>query len=134
MALAKQRERWYNLYETETRDRWRARENEHDRGIRMEPKTVLTLLADLNEKLSNDPRIDGKASATCQSCIHAMDYILQPIPHRAIAYPEDGTATYSEYLKRISRSVRRNRGISDTNYRNLSRLMETLQTELWCYK
>lgn len=96
--------------------------------------TVLYLLNAMSEKLNQDNKISEKKAEICQSCIHSMLYILNPLPHRRISPDFDAQGTYSDYLRHLSKSIRRNKSITPANYQNLNNLLQTLQSELWTTK
>lgn len=94
--------------------------------------TVLHLLLYLNQKLKRDKRLANNTTRICLSCIHSIEYILEPIPHGELPFDKDDN--YSEYLKLLSKSIQRNRELSEINHHNLTTLIQTLQSELWHYK
>lgn len=94
--------------------------------------TVLQLLIHLNQKLKRDKRLANTTTRICLSCIHSIEYILQPIPHRELPFDKNGD--YSDYLKLLSESIQRNQQLSQINHQNLTMLIQTLQSELWRYK
>lgn len=96
--------------------------------------TVMYLLGCLSQKLEHDTRLTEKTACVCHSCVQSIQYILEPIPHRKLNPEFHPDNNYSEYLKHLSKSIRRNKILSQTDYRNLILLVQTLQTELWRYK
>lgn len=103
-------------------------------AINTAQRTVLYLLSCLTEKLENDTRLTERTTQTCCSCVQSIQYILEPIPHRKLNPDFQPENNYVEYIKHLSKSVRRNKNLSEANYQNLQLLIQTLQTELWNYK
>lgn len=96
--------------------------------------TVMYLLGCLSQKLDQDRRLERNTANERRSCVQSMRYILGTVPHRRLNpdfNPDDG---YVDYLRHLNKSIQRNRALTNTDYRNLSLLIQTLQTNLWPYK
>lgn len=95
---------------------------------------VLYLLGCLSNKLDTDTRLEHGTAEICRCCVQSIRYILEPVPHRKLNPDFQPESSYNQYLKHLSKSIRRNKCLSSANYQNLTLLMQTLQTELWRYK